>query len=107
MQDISTVKPYFSVEPQFDTWLGKPLSEEGTYESDEGALTEWYNGVHWNARIRVKSGSSQLMDDLVVEGCSKNRAIARLEAERDILTKLMGLTNNANILGVLGVEFKF
>lgn len=104
---INAVKPYFTQDPEFDTWLGKTLSDEGVYEGDEGALTEWYNGVHWNTRIRIKSGGPQLTDDLVAEGCSKDRTKARLESERIILTKLRGLINSASLLGVLGAGFKF
>ena len=104
MPATNAVEPYFVREPEFNTWLGKTLSEEGTYGGGEGALTEWYNGVHWSTRIRLKSGSPQLTDDLVAEGCSKDRTKARLESERIILTKLRGLINSASLLGA---KFKF
>ena len=107
MQAFSTAESYFTRDPQFDTWLGKPISDEGTYEGADGVLTEWFNGVYWNTRIRIKSGSPQLTDDLVAEGCANDRTVARLKSERVILTKLMGLINNAHLLGVLGSEFKF
>jgi hypothetical protein len=91
-------KPYFKSEPQFDTWFDKDLVD-GSYEGDEGALTEWYNGVHWNTRIRIKGGGPQITDDLVVEGCNQDRAAARQEAEKLLTLKLMTLLENAGSFG--------
>ena len=99
MLATSTAQPYFSHDPQFDTWFGKTLSEDGVYEGAEGSLTEWYNGVHWNTRIRIKSGGPQITDDILVEGCNRDRAIARREAEKLMLDRLQGLTSNASRIG--------
>lgn len=92
-------KPYFTHDPKFDTWLDKTLTDEGTYEDDEGVLTEWYNGVHWNARIRIKSGERNITDDLLAEGCNKDRAAARQEAESILRTKFLALLENAGSFG--------
>jgi hypothetical protein len=100
MLAANTTEPYFTQDPQFENWLGKPLSEEGVYEGSEGSLSEWYNGVHWNTRIRIRSGGPQITDDLVAEGCSEDRATARREAETLMLNRLKGLLSNASTLGL-------
>jgi hypothetical protein len=100
MPAANTAQPYFAADPQFDTWLGKPLSEDGVYEGNEGSLAEWYNGVHWNTRIRIRSGGPQITDDILVEGCDKDRATARQEAEKLMLNRLKGLTSNASEIGL-------
>lgn len=84
----------------FDTWLGKTLTDEGTYEDEEGALTEWYNGVHWNTRIRIKSGGPHITDDLVAEGCDKDRATARQQAEQILREKFVALLESAGSFGL-------
>jgi len=100
MPAANTAQPYFTSDPQFDTWLGKSLSEDGVYEGSEGSLAEWYNGVHWNTRIRIRSGGPQITDDILVEGCDKDRATARQEAEKLMLNRLKGLTSNASEIGL-------
>lgn len=92
-------KAYFTHDPQFDTWLEKTLTDDGTYEDSEGSLTEWYNGVHWNTRIRIKGDGPHITDDLVAEGCNEDRATARHEAERLLRVKLRSLLENAESFG--------
>ena len=89
-------EPYF--DPQFDMWLDKTLTD-GLYEDAEGSLTEWFNGVHWNTRIRIKSGGPHITDYLVVEGCNQDRAVARQEAEELLAVKLTALLKNAGSFG--------
>ena len=91
-------KTYFVEEPQFETWLGKRLLD-GVYDGNEGKLTEWYNGVFWNTRIRI-SGGPLVTDDLLAEGTSKDRAEARKQAEDQAIEKLGRLTNNAKALWI-------
>ena len=103
----NTPQPYFTHASQFDTWLGKPLSDMGTYEGQEGSINEWYNGVHWNTRIRVKSGGPQITDDILVEGCNEDRSTARKEAERLMLSRLKGLATNATRIGLWDLDLDF
>lgn len=92
-------------EDQFNTWLGKTLDpESGSYEDDRCALTEWYNGVFWNTRIRIKSGGAQVTDDLLAEGTHEDRAQARQEAESLVRDKLKGLLASADALGLFGAS---
>jgi hypothetical protein len=104
MPATSTAQTYFTTDSEFDTWFSKPI-KDGTYEGDESALAEWYDGVHWNTRVRIKSGGPQITDDLVAEGCSKDRALARREAEIIMLNKLRGIMKNANELGFFIGQF--
>lgn len=99
MPAANTAQPYFTSDPQFDTWLGKTL-DDGIYEGEEGSLTEWYNGVHWNTRIRIKSGGPQITDDILVEGCDSDRLKARQEAEALMMDRMRGLLKNASEIGL-------
>ena len=95
---------YF-LEDKFKSWLGKDLERgDGTYDDESCTLTEWYNGVHWNTRIRVKGGGSQVTDDVLAEGTHEDRSTARAEAENLIRTKLTVLFENAGILGIFGAR---
>lgn len=98
MSPSTAEKNYFESDPRFNTWFDKTLTD-GLYEDNEGSLTEWYNGVHWNTRIRIKSGGPHITDDLVVEGCSRDRATARQEAENLLRVNLTALLENAGSFG--------
>lgn len=95
----AAIKPHLEPDPRFKKWLDRTLGEDGTYEDDEVALTEWCNGIQWNNRIRIKGGGPHITDDLVAEGCNKDRAAARREAEKIMLDRLRRLVLNANNLG--------
>ena len=36
MSQSEARKPYFEHDPKFNTWLDKTLTDEGTYEDNEG-----------------------------------------------------------------------